>query len=191
VREHLRTSGRPDVDAITPFVLLLRLLVTTLVEHPILNSELDVEAGVIRVHDAIHLGIGTTTDRGLLVPVVKNAEQRSTRELAHEVRRLAEGARSGTLAPAELVGSTITVSNFGSFGIDEGYPVINHPEVAIIGIGSIRARPIVVDGAVVARPTARVSCSFDHRVCDGADVGGFLARLRELVETPALLLVDV
>ena len=191
VRDRLRASGRVDVEAITPFAILLRLVVAALREHEILNSELDLDAGVIRVHESIHLGVGTSTDRGLLVPVVRHAEQLSTIELANEVRRLADGARAATLAPSELVGSTFTVSNFGSFGIDDGYPVINHPEVAILGVGAIRPRPVVVDGAVAARPTSRVSCSFDHRVCDGADVGAFLARLRELAETPALLIVDV
>jgi len=193
IRDAVRaqTPARDGADAITPFSLILRLLVAALVEHPILNSRLDTDAGVIRVHDTIHLGIGASTDRGLLVPVVRNAERLTTVALALEVRRLADGARTGTLAPAELIGSTFTVSNFGSFGIDDGYPVINHPEVAILGVGAIRPRPVVVEGAVVARRTARVTCSFDHRVCDGADVGGFLARLRALIESPGLLLLDV
>ncbi|MET0629016.1 MAG: dihydrolipoamide acetyltransferase family protein, partial [Acidimicrobiia bacterium] len=192
IRDAARSEKPPrdGADAITPFALILRLVVTALVEHPILNSVLDTEAGVIRLHDSIHLGIGASTDRGLLVPVVRHAEQRSTIELAQEVRRLADGARTGTLAPAELVGSTFTVSNFGSFGLDDGYPVINHPEVAILGVGAIRPRAVVVDGVVAARPTARFTCSFDHRVCDGADVGRFLARLRALVESPGLLLLD-
>jgi pyruvate dehydrogenase E2 component (dihydrolipoamide acetyltransferase) len=193
IRDAVRSAkpARDGADAITPFALILRLLVTALLEHPILNSVLDTDAGVIRVHDSIHLGIGASTDRGLLVPVVRNAEQLTTVELAQEVRRLADGARTGKLAPAELVGSTFTVSNFGSFGLDDGYPVINHPEVAILGVGSIRPRAVVVDGVVTARPTARFTCSFDHRVCDGADVGRFLARLRALVESPGLLLLDV
>ena len=111
-------------------------------------------------------------------------------DLAVEVRRLADGARAGTLTPTDLIGSTFTVSNFGGFGIDEGYPVINHPEVAILGIGSVRTRPVVVDDQVVARPTASFTCSFDHRVCDGADAGAFLAQIRGLIEAPGELVVD-
>ena len=138
-------------------------MVTALQAQPILNSRLDLEAGEIRVHDTIHLGVGAATDRGLVVPVVRHAEQLSTLGMAAELRRLADGARMGTLAPAELVGSTFTVSNFGVFGLDEGYPVINYPEVAILGIGTIRPRPAVVDGELVARPLASLACCFDHR----------------------------
>jgi pyruvate dehydrogenase E2 component (dihydrolipoamide acetyltransferase) len=190
IRDRLRRSSHPGAEAVTPFALVLRLLVATLLEHPILNSRLDADARVIRLQESVHLGVGTSTDRGLVVPVVRDAQRLTTLELAQEVRRLAEWARAGTLPPAELVGSTFTVSNFGSFGLDDGIPIINHPEVAILGVGAIRPRAVVVDGIVAARPTARLSCAFDHRVLDGAEVGGFLARLRELVETPALLLLD-
>jgi pyruvate dehydrogenase E2 component (dihydrolipoamide acetyltransferase) len=192
VRTVLRdaTAERAGTDVLTPFALILRMLVSAIQSRPILNSTFDADAAEIRVHRAIHLGIGTETPRGLIVPVVRNAELLSTLELAAELRRLAEGARRGTLEPRDLVGSTFTVSNFGIFGLDEGYPVINHPEVAILGIGAIKERPVVVDGEVLARPTATLTCSFDHRVCDGADAGAFLIRLRELIETPEQLILE-
>jgi pyruvate dehydrogenase E2 component (dihydrolipoamide acetyltransferase) len=175
---------------ITPFALLCRLLVLTLRHHPILNATFVDDTREIRVHRAIHLGVATATDRGLVVPVVRDAHQLSTAELAGRITDLAAGARAGTLAPADLTGSTFTVSNFGAFGLDDGVPVINHPEAAIVGIGAIKPRPLVVDGKVVARLTARVTCAFDHRVCDGAEAGAFLAALRKVYESPELGLLD-
>src|SRR5262249_43809466 len=160
-----------------------------LADTPILNATYEEREGgaVIRVHDAIHLGVGVDTDHGLLVPVVHDAQARSTLDLATEVRRLRDGARAGTLMPAELIGSTFTVSNFGALGLEHGYPVINVPEAAILGIGAIKPRPIVVAGQVVARPTVHLTCSFDHRVADGSAAGALLARLRLLMEAPEKL----
>ncbi len=140
------------------------------------------------MHSAVHLGIGTATDRGLVVTVVRDAQQRAVHDLAAEIARLAEGARAGTLAPAELVGSTFTVSNFGALGIDEGQPLINPPEAAILGVGAIRRRPHVLDDQVVPRATASLTLVFDHRIVDGAEAGRFLSGLRELVEAPELAL---
>jgi pyruvate dehydrogenase E2 component (dihydrolipoamide acetyltransferase) len=142
------------------------------------------------VHSAVHLGIGVAAPRGLLVPVVKDAQDKSTRELAAAVARLVEESRAGTVKPAELQGSTFTVSNFGALGLDEGVPVINYPEAAILGIGSLKPRAVVVDGAVVARPTMTVTCAFDHRIADGAQVAAFLGELQRLIETPELALLD-
>lgn len=188
LRAAVATPGEADV--LTPFALTLRLLVSALRSTPIMNATLDEAGERIEVHEEIHLGIGTATPRGLVVPVVRNAERLTTRALAIEVRRLADGARADSLTPGELVGSTFTVSNFGVFGLDEGIPVINHPEVAILGIGAIRDRPVVIDGAIAIRPNAHLTCAFDHRVCDGADAGAFLGRLRELIETPEQLVLD-
>ena len=105
--------------------------------------------------------------------------------------RLIDEARAGTLKPAELQGSTFTVSNFGALGLDEGVPVINYPEAAILGMGSLKPRPVVVDDAVVARSTMTLTCVFDHRIADGAQVAGFLGELRELIEAPELALLDL
>src|SRR5579883_504996 len=186
--EAAASGGTPPV---TPFVLVCRLLVLALRENPALNASWIDDGPAVRVHRSMHLGIGTATERGLLVPVVRDAERRPTRELAAEVHRLVAQARAGTLTPAELTGSTFTVSNFGALGLDEGIPVINYPEAAILGLGAIRQRPHVVDGEVVARPTATLTLAFDHRVADGAEAGRLLSRLRSLVEAPELALWEL
>lgn len=192
VRDTLRDKANSDA-AVTPFVLVLKLMVVALQRHRRLNATwVDGSGGArIRLHSAVHLGFGVATPRGLLVPVVRDAAQLSTRRLAEAVTRLSAEARAGTVAPADLRGSTCTVSNFGALGLDDGVPVINHPEAAIVGIGSIKARPVVVDGAVVARPTAALTCAFDHRVVDGAQAAGFLCELRDLIESPELALLDL
>jgi pyruvate dehydrogenase E2 component (dihydrolipoamide acetyltransferase) len=187
---------RGDPPSVTPFAIMCWLLVRALRAVPTLNAkfvdaiESASGAAEIHLHPSVHLGIGTATDRGLVVPVARDAERRSWYDLASDIARLAAGARDGTLAPAELVGSTFTVSNFGALGLDEGIPVINHPEAAILGIGAIKLRPYVVDGVVVARSTASLTLAFDHRVADGADAGRLLSTMRELVEAPELALLD-
>ena len=182
-----------DESPITPFVLTLRLLMVALRHHPNLNSTwLDTTDGPqIHVHSAVHLGFGVAAPRGLLVPVVSDAHDMTTRELAAVVTRLIRDARAGTLKPSELQGSTFTVSNFGALGLDEGVPVINYPEAAILGMGSLKSRPVVVDGEVVVRPTMSLTCAFDHRIIDGAQVAAFLRELRGLIEAPELALLDL
>jgi 2-oxoisovalerate dehydrogenase E2 component (dihydrolipoyl transacylase) len=182
-----------DESPITPFVLTLRLLTIALRHHPNLNSTwLDTTDGPqIHLHSAVHLGFGVAAPRGLLVPVVSDAHDKTTRELAAAVERLIRDARAGTLKPAELQGSTFTVSNFGALGLDEGVPVINYPEAAILGMGSLKPRPVVVDGEVVVRPTMSLTCAFDHRIVDGAAVAAFLRELRDLIEAPELALLDL
>ncbi|WP_135456548.1 dihydrolipoamide acetyltransferase family protein [Mycobacterium sp. DL99] len=177
----------------TPFVLTLRLLVLALRRHPMLNSTWleTAEGPQIHRHPAVHLGFGVATPRGLLVPVIRDAQSMTTRELAAAVARLVEQARAGTLSPAELSGSTFTVSNFGALGLDDGVPVINYPEAAILGMGSMKPRPVVVDGAVVAHPTMSLTCAFDHRVVDGAQAAAFLRDLRSLIEAPELALIEL
>jgi pyruvate dehydrogenase E2 component (dihydrolipoamide acetyltransferase) len=190
LRDRLRDAGS---EPITPFVLTLRLLTIALRHHPMLNSTwMDtVDGPRIHVHPTVHLGIGVAAPRGLLVPVVSDATAKTTRELAAAVSRLVADARAGTLKPMDLQGSTFTVSNFGALGLDEGVPVINHPEAAILGVGSLKPRAVVVDGAVVARPTMTLTCAFDHRVADGAQAAAFLGELRDLVESPELALLDL
>ncbi|BBX91614.1 2-oxo acid dehydrogenase subunit E2 [Mycolicibacterium boenickei] len=177
----------------TPFVLTLRLLVLALGRHPMLNSTWleTAEGPQIHRHPAVHLGFGVAAPRGLLVPVIRDAQSKTTRALAAEVARLIEQARAGTLSPAELSGSTFTVSNFGALGLDDGVPVINYPEAAILGMGSMKPRPVVVDGAVVARPTMSLTCAFDHRIVDGAQAAAFLGDLRSLIEAPELAVIDL
>jgi pyruvate dehydrogenase E2 component (dihydrolipoamide acetyltransferase) len=182
-----------DESPITPFVLTLRLLTIALRHHPNLNSTwLDTTDGPqIHLHSAVHLGFGVAAPRGLLVPVVNDAHNKTTRELAADVARLVRDARAGTLKPSELQGSTFTVSNFGALGLDEGVPVINYPEAAILGMGSLKPRAVVVYDEVVVRPTMPLTCAFDHRIVDGAQVAAFLRELRDLIEAPELALLDL
>ncbi|MBP1821826.1 2-oxo acid dehydrogenase subunit E2 [Mycobacterium sp. OAE908] len=192
LRDRLRDST-DETSPITPFVLTLRLLTIALQHHSHLNSTwVDTTDGPqLHLHSAVHLGFGVAAPRGLLVPVVSDAQDKTTRELATTVARLIREARAGTLKPAELQGSTFTVSNFGALGLDEGVPVINYPEAAILGMGSLKPRPVAVDGEVVVRPTMSVTCAFDHRIVDGAAVAAFLGELRELIEAPGVALLDL
>lgn len=192
MRDRLRDST-DDESPITPFVLTLRLLTIALRHHPNLNSTwVDTTDGPqIHLHSAVHLGFGVAAPRGLLVPVVSDAQDKTTRELATVIARLIRDARAGTLKPSELQGSTFTVSNFGALGLDEGVPVINYPEAAILGMGSLKPRPAVVDNEVVVRPTMSLTCAFDHRIVDGAQVAAFLRELRDLIEAPELALLDL
>lgn len=177
---------------VTPFVLTLRLLTIALRHHREFNATwVPAEHGAsVHLHESVHLGIGVATSRGLLVPVVRDAERLSTRELAGVVDGLIRSARDGTLKPVELHGSTFTVSNFGALGLDEGVPVINYPEAAILGVGTLKPRAVVRDGEVVARPTMTLTCAFDHRIADGAGAAAFLGELRALIEAPELAFLD-
>jgi 2-oxoisovalerate dehydrogenase E2 component (dihydrolipoyl transacylase) len=180
-------------DVISPFVLTLRFLVIALTHNKILNSTwVDGSHGPqVHSHHAVHLGFAVAAPRGLLVPVVADAQDKTTRELAECVARLIRDARAGTLKPAELAGSTFTVSNFGALGLDDGVPVINYPEAAILGMGSLKPRPMVLDDTVVVRPQMTLTCVFDHRVADGANVAQFLGELRRLIESPETALLDL
>jgi pyruvate dehydrogenase E2 component (dihydrolipoamide acetyltransferase) len=190
LRDRLHDSAEAPI---TPFVLTLRLLTIALSHHPALNSTwLETADGPqIHLHSAVHLGFGVAAPRGLLVPVVTDAQEKTTRELAAVVDQLIQDARAGTLPPAQLQGSTFTVSNFGALGLDDGVPVINYPEAAILGMGSLKPRAVVVDGVVVARPTMSLTCAFDHRIVDGAAVAAFLTELRDLIEAPELALLEL
>jgi pyruvate dehydrogenase E2 component (dihydrolipoamide acetyltransferase) len=193
LRDRLRALVGDDDEAISPFLLTLRLLVIALTHNKILNSTwVDGPDGPqVHSHHAVHLGFAVATPRGLLVPVIINAQDKTTRELAECVARLIGQARSGTLKPAELAGSTFTVSNFGALGLDDGVPVINYPEAAILGMGSLKPRPMVMDDTVVIRPQMTLTCAFDHRIADGANVARFLGELRTLIESPETALLDL
>lgn len=192
VRDLLQ-SVLPKGEQITPFVLTLRLLVIALTQQPVLNSTWvqGVDGPQVHTHRAVHLGFAVAAPRGLLVPVIADAHAKTTRELAESVAGLIGGARAGTLKPAELQGSTFTVSNFGALGLDDGVPVINYPEAAILGMGSLKPRPMVVDEAVKVRSQMTLTCAFDHRIADGAQVAHFLCGLRDLLESPETALLNV
>jgi pyruvate dehydrogenase E2 component (dihydrolipoamide acetyltransferase) len=139
----------------------------------------------------VHLGFAAQTERGLVVPVVRDAHTLSTRDLSAALEQRTAGARAGILAPADLVGGTITVNNYGVFGVDGSAAIINHPEVAIVGMGRIIDRPWVVDGQLAVRKVSQLTLAFDHRVCDGGTAGGFLRYVADCVESPLLALGDL
>lgn len=180
-------------ETITPFVLVLRLLVIALRHNEMLNSTwVDSPQGPqVRVDHRVHLGIATATERGLLVPVIADAHVKTTRELAGRAAELIASARAGSLGPGELRGSTFTVTNFGALGVDDGVPVINHPEAAILGMGAIKPRAVVRGAEIVARPTMSLTCVFDHRIADGAQAAQFVCDLRDLIESPETALLDL
>ncbi len=182
-----------EVGGVTPLVLILRLLTIALTRHRIVNSSWVAAASgpQIRVHPGVRLGLAVATDRGLVVPSIVDAHAKTVRQLAVVVEDIVRKARAGTLAPAQLGGSTFTVSNFGALGLDGGVPIINHPEAAVLGMGSLKPRAVVVDDLVVARPTMTLTLAFDHRVMDGAQAAAFLTDLRGLIEAPETALLDL
>ena len=175
---------------VTPFAIVLRVCVVALRRFPRLNAHFDAEANEIVNFDAIHLGVAVQTERGLVVPVIRDAQQMPTLGLAAELERIAAAARDGRLAQSELSGSTFTVSNFGAFGVDGGTAIINPPEAAILGVGQIVDRPWVVGGEVMPRKVVELSLVFDHRVADGAVAGGFVRHVADLIEEPRIVMSD-
>jgi pyruvate dehydrogenase E2 component (dihydrolipoamide acetyltransferase) len=178
---------RPELG-IGLLALLARICVDGLTRFPELNSSVDTDRAEIVRHGHVNLGFAAQTDRGLVVPVVRDAHLMTTARLAAELTRLTGLARSGELPPRALTGGTFTLNNYGVFGVDGSTPIINHPEAAILGVGRIIDRSWVVDGAVTARKVAQLSLTFDHRVCDGGAAGGFLRYVADCVENPAILL---
>jgi pyruvate dehydrogenase E2 component (dihydrolipoamide acetyltransferase) len=181
---------RSDMEAqlgskLTALPVMVRAFVEVLKQHRSLNASFDAAASEIILRGDIHIGVATETERGLLVPVVRNADRHGIAALAAEISRLVEAARAGRSAPDELTGGTVTVTNVGSFGAEFGTPIINHPESSILAIGVIEPRALVVDGRVEARRAVTLSLSFDHRVLDGAEAGRALRALGNLLEDPS------
>ncbi|MGW6739225.1 dihydrolipoamide acetyltransferase family protein [Streptomyces sp. NPDC055025] len=171
--------------------LLARICVAGLRRYPELNSTVDTTAGEIVQFPHVHLGFAAQTDRGLIVPVVRDAHLMTTVELAAEFKRLTALARTGSLPLDRLTGGTFTLNNYGVFGVDGSSAIINHPEAAIIGFGRVIDKPWVVDGALAVRKVVQISLSFDHRVCDGGAAGGFLRYVADRVENPTALVADL
>jgi 2-oxoisovalerate dehydrogenase E2 component (dihydrolipoyl transacylase) len=160
-------------------------------EFPQVNARFDDEANVVTRHGAVHIGLATQTEGGLMVPVIRHAETLDPWACATEIARLAEAARTGRAGRDELSGSTITITSLGPLGGIVTTPVINHPEVGIVGVNRIVERPMFDrDGRVVPRLLMNLSSSFDHRVVDGMDAALFVQRLRALLETPATLFIE-
>jgi 2-oxoisovalerate dehydrogenase E2 component (dihydrolipoyl transacylase) len=180
-----RTPGQP----VSLIALLARFAILGLRRYPELNAHIEDDEIVIPRH--VHLGFAAQTERGLVVPVVRDAHLQSVRELSAALAQRKAAARSGRLAPAELTGGTITVNNYGVFGVDGSAAIINHPELAIIGLGRIIDRPRAVGGQLAVRKVTELTLAFDHRVCDGGTAGGFLRYIADRVESPMLALGDL
>ena len=180
----------PDRPRLTVLPFITHALVLALPHFPQINAIYDDVAGEVHRHAGVHLGVAAQTPTGLVVPVVRHAETLDLWATAAEIARLAEAAKSGKATREELSGSTITVTSLGPLGGVSTTPVINHPEVAIVGPNKIVERPVVVAGAIVVRKMMNLSSSFDHRVVDGWDAAEFVQRLKRLLETPALLFLE-
>ncbi|MEH6685439.1 MAG: dihydrolipoamide acetyltransferase family protein [Qipengyuania sp.] len=188
-------SNRGDKPKLTILPLLITAICKTLPDFPMINARYDDEGGVVTRHGAVHLGMAAQTDAGLMVPVIRDAQAKNPWQLANEISRLAEAARSGTAKSEELQGGTLTVTSLGPLGGVATTPVINRPEVAIIGPNRIIERPMYVTGSdgaerIEKRKLMNISISCDHRVVDGWDAASFVQALKRLLETPALILVD-
>jgi 2-oxoisovalerate dehydrogenase E2 component (dihydrolipoyl transacylase) len=182
-------NERDPTRPVSLLALLARFAIAGLRRHPELNSR--VEGDEIVILGAVHLGFAAQTERGLVVPVVPDADRLPTRELAAAIGTRTTAVREGTLAPADLTGGTFTVNNYGVFGVDGSAAIINHPEAAILGIGRIMARPWIVGDELVARKVCQLTLAFDHRVCDGGTAGGFLRFVADCVESPVTALGEL
>jgi 2-oxoisovalerate dehydrogenase E2 component (dihydrolipoyl transacylase) len=187
LRSELNRQSGNDQSRLTILPFLMRAVVAAIRDFPEMNARYDDEEGVVHRHHSIHLGVATQTAKGLMVPVVMHAEGRDLWACAEEVARLSTAARENAITIAELTGSTITISSLGALGGIVSTPIINYPEVAIIGVNKISTRPTYVEGAVLPRQVMNLSSSFDHRVVDGANAAAFIQRIKALLETPALL----
>ena len=187
LRAHLNETRRGDQPKLTVLPFVMQALVRALPDFPQINAHFDDEAGVIKRFSAVHIGIATQTDAGLMVPVVRHAETLDLWQAAAAVAAMAAKARDGSAKRDELSGSTITITSLGALGGIASTPIINHPEVAIIGPNAIVERPVVRGGQIVIRKMMNLSSSFDHRVVDGGDAALFVKRLKALLEHPALL----
>jgi 2-oxoisovalerate dehydrogenase E2 component (dihydrolipoyl transacylase) len=183
-------AARGDRPKLTMLPLLIVAMCKALPEYPMINARYDDEAGVVTRHGAVHLGMATQTEAGLMVPVIRDAQDRNVWQLAAEITRLADAARSGKAKSEELSGSTLTVTSLGPLGGIATTPVINRPEVAIIGPNRVIERPVFRGKEVVAAKLMNLSISCDHRVVDGWDAASFVQAVRRLLETPVLLFAD-
>ena len=190
LRQQLNKIHGATRGKLTLLPFLARAMVLALRQFPQINARYDDDAGVVTRFEAVHLGIAAQTAGGLMVPVLRHAESLDLWASAAGIARVAEGAKTGKLGREELTGSTITLTSLGALGGIVSTPVINHPEVAIVGVNRMVERPMLRNGQVVARQLMNLSSSFDHRVVDGMDAAQFIQAIRALLETPALLFVD-
>ena len=187
LRAHLNANRKPDQPKLNVLPFIARAIVVALRDQPTINSHYDDEGGILTTHAAVHLGIAAQTPNGLMVPVVRHAEARDPYDTAAEIARVSSAAKSGKASREELSGSTITITSLGTLGGVVHTPIINHPEVAIVGPNKIAERVVVRDGQMVVRKMMNLSSSFDHRIVDGHDAAVFVQRIKGLLEHPATL----
>ena len=187
LRAHLNATKKKDQPKLNVLPFIARAIVVALRDQPTINSHYDDEAGVLTTHAAVHLGIAAQTPNGLMVPVVRHAEARDPWDTALEIARVSGAAKDGSARREELSGSTITITSLGTLGGVVHTPIINHPEVAIVGPNKIAERVVVRDGQMVVRKMMNLSSSFDHRIVDGHDAAVFVQRIKGLLEQPATL----
>ncbi len=190
LRAALNKQKHSNQPRLTLLPFLMRAMVKAIVDQPNLNALFDDEAGIIRQHGGVHIGIAAQTPSGLVVPVVRHAEARDLWDCAAEVNRLAEAAKAGSATREELSGSTITITSLGAMGGVASTPIINYPEVAIVGVNKIMMRPVWDGSSFIPRKMMNLSSSFDHRVIDGWDAAVFVQRIKALLETPAMIFVE-
>jgi 2-oxoisovalerate dehydrogenase E2 component (dihydrolipoyl transacylase) len=188
LRAHLNET-RAVRGHLTLLPFLMRAIVNAIAEHPQVNARFDDEAGVLHRYRAVHIGIATQTPAGLTEPVIREAQTLDLWQAAAEIARLAEAARAGKAKREELTGSTITITSLGALGGLAATPVINHPEVAIVGVNRIVEQPVVRDGQIVIRKVMNLSSSFDHRIVDGWEAASFIAKVKGFLEQPATLFI--
>ncbi|MEM9357900.1 MAG: dihydrolipoamide acetyltransferase family protein [Pseudomonadota bacterium] len=189
LRAELNTTHEGSRSKLTILPFVMKSIVEAIREQPALNAHFDDEAGVIHQYGGVHIGIATQTPNGLVVPVVRHAEAHSLWDSADEILRLSSEARDGKAARDDLSGSTITITSLGPLGAIATTPIINHPEVAIVGINKIAVRPWWDGQQFMPRKMMNLSCSFDHRIIDGWDAAVFVQKLKSLLERPAMLFV--
>lgn len=190
LRRALKERTREGRPPLTPLAFIALAVVRAVHHHPVVNARFDDERNVVERYGGVHIGVATQTDRGLVVPVVRHAETNSLWDMAAEIVRVSSAARSGHLSRGEMSGSTITITSLGALGGLITTPVINHPEVAIVGINKRQTRPVWDGATFVPRQMMNISCGFDHRVVDGWDAATFMQRVKEFLETPALLFME-
>lgn len=190
LRRELNASRTQDQPKLTLLPFFMRAVIRLVPQFPQVNARFDDDAGILRTYDGVHVGIATQTEGGLMVPVVRHAEMLDLWQSAAELDRVTRAARDGSARREELTNSTITLTSLGALGGVSATPVINHPEVAIIGPNKLMDRPMVINGQIVVRTMMNVSSSFDHRIVDGYDAARFVQGLKRLIERPALLFVE-
>ncbi|MEQ8166600.1 MAG: dihydrolipoamide acetyltransferase family protein, partial [Alphaproteobacteria bacterium] len=190
LRREINAARQGAQPKLTLLPFFMRALAQLLPEFPHVNAHYDDEAGVLRQFEPIHIGIATQTAEGLMVPVVRHVEALDIWDCAREMSRVTNAAREGRASRDELSGSTITLTSLGALGGVAATPIINHPEVAIIGPNKLMGRPVFINNQVTVRTMMNLSASFDHRIVDGYDAAKFIQRLKRLLENPALIFIE-